>query len=319
MKTVFTRIIIAMLMLSCLMLLVQGGINYGYQLASLEKWHKDIADEFESKLLYMINKAELFPLDASSYSLQALVEKALEDDRILRAVMYNTDGKELFSLSSIISRESEKPHNFMGNIQVMQSFSQKDTSFPIHIDESQIGYLTITTLAPSRYDITRNFFNKTIWIFLISLPVSLLSAVAVSFILSRRLASVPIKLSREISSLAKGNRSVQFSKSNIYEFSLISDAASILQQELLKSQRSRTQFMSNLAHDLRTPVAAMNVQIEGVLEGVFPPSKQVFSHLQTQLTLLHEKIDAFLKISHLESPDYVIKPIRVNLGKTVES
>ncbi len=77
--------------------------------------------------------------------------------------------------------------------------------------------------------------------------------------------------------------------------------------------------MSNLAHDLRTPVAAMNVQIEGVLEGVFHPSKQVFSQLQAQLTFLHEKIDAFLKISHLESPDYLMKLIRVNLGNIVES
>ncbi|MDD4083355.1 MAG: HAMP domain-containing sensor histidine kinase, partial [Sphaerochaetaceae bacterium] len=161
--------------------------------------------------------------------------------------------------------------------------------------------MTVVTLGPTKFSITEDFFRSSFRVFIISLIVSLFLAFILAYFLSRKISSIPIKLSKQLSLLTQGKRDIVFSSSSIKELNLISETATLLQTELLHNQQDRTEFMRNLGHDLKTPLTAMNVIVEGLVDGVFPPDDIIFEKLQKQLKELEQKSEDFLFISKLDA------------------
>ncbi|NQT58962.1 MAG: HAMP domain-containing histidine kinase [Bacteroidetes bacterium] len=314
MKTIFLRVFSIMILLSCIILIAQAAINYGYQFSSVKTWYEDIVSQYQEVFYRELNNAGKYQFYSDTLSLQMLVEETLNDDRILSVQFLDTNDTAVFSVNNQISKGGRVNFSPKSEETYFSQFFTSSNAFPVILDGTELGTLSITSLAPLRYTLTQDFFNKTFLVFLISLPISFIIAFIFSLIFSKRISIVPVMLSKELKELAEGKRNVKFSESSIREFAMISDSASTLQNKLVQTQRNRTEFMNNLAHDLKTPVTALKVQVEGLLDGVFPPEPTLFNNLNIQVQDLQEKVDAFLQISRLESSDTIIHPELCDLG-----
>jgi two-component system, OmpR family, sensor histidine kinase BaeS len=324
MRSLFAKLLIAMMMLSVTILFIQVAINYGNQIVIINRWHERIVDEYQKKFEEQLHLAGKFQNNIESFSLQVLLEKAATDGRIQSAEIKTSEGD---IIASVIYSDDTQPdreespdrHELRPKAVTYKVSEKRESSFAVILDDVELGTLTLFTLGPTKYSVTRDFFRSSVTVFLISLPASLFLAFILAFFLSRKISSIPVKLSKQLSLLTQGKRDIIFTSSSIRELNLISETAASLQAELLHSQQNRTEFMLNLGHDLKSPLTAMNVLVEGLVDGVFPPENAIFERLQTQLRNLQQKSDDFLLISKLDAAEVTLTQDYYNIVPIINS
>ncbi|MDC7218570.1 MAG: HAMP domain-containing sensor histidine kinase [Spirochaetales bacterium] len=151
---------------------------------------------------------------------------------------------------------------------------------------------------------------------LIAIAIVLLTAVTtVSVLMVHRntrkkmeaLSQATRALSMKLTALANGDREVSFYTKNPSEFNEIAQAAELLQYELDKNERERVRWSQDITHDLRTPVTAMKIQLEGMRDGVLAPSEDRYRLLFKEINELEIMLSDFSLLNRIETPDLVLQ------------
>ncbi|MDC7219504.1 MAG: HAMP domain-containing sensor histidine kinase [Spirochaetales bacterium] len=114
-------------------------------------------------------------------------------------------------------------------------------------------------------------------------------------------------LSMKLTALANGEREVSFYTKNPSEFNEIAQAAELLQYELDKNEKERVRWSQDITHDLRTPVTAMKIQLEGMRDGVLSHSKERYDILFKEINELEIMLSDFSLLNRIETPDLVLQ------------
>lgn len=92
-----------------------------------------------------------------------------------------------------------------------------------------------------------------------------------------------------------------------------------LKSEAEKSEREMKQSVSDIAHDLRTPLTVVkgNLQMLGNEEGLSPDSKSYLRICQEKTDLLKDMVDNFFELSVLESDSQALELSKVDVKETL--
>lgn len=141
----------------------------------------------------------------------------------------------------------------------------------------------------------------------IGAAVSLLLAAGVAFLFSSRLARHAAALARGLVRIAAGERGVAFELGGARELDQIAESAGVLQEKLAEEERLRGQWTSDVAHDLRTPLAALRSQLEAMTDGVLPVTSDRLQRASGELSRLEALVAELGELSRIESPE--LKPV----------
>lgn len=133
----------------------------------------------------------------------------------------------------------------------------------------------------------------------------------VSFVFSRRLASETGTLAAGLRELQAGNRSVAFPTEGTAELADIAASADSLQKELDHQENLRHQWAQDIAHDLRTPVAALRSQLEAMADGVLQATGERLNRTLVELGRLESLIVDLRTLTQLESPELSLSSERI--------
>jgi two-component system sensor histidine kinase BaeS len=154
--------------------------------------------------------------------------------------------------------------------------------------------------------------RKTIWISIaFSLPLAFLSAL----LLSRRLTLTARKVASGIQEMARGNLGVRIPEDGADEIVAVARAANELAGKLGREEALRRQWAADVAHDLRTPVAALRAQFEGMADGVLDTSGERIGRNLRELSRIETLVDDLAELTRLESPEMRIRPVPVDLAR----
>ena len=124
------------------------------------------------------------------------------------------------------------------------------------------------------------FMNRQLWgVVLSALLAVFLSGIA-AFIVARQFTLPVNTLMENTQKLASGEYSLRMSNDYQDEFGALVDDFNALAQNLELTKRKEKQWISNAAHELRTPVAMLQAELEAVIDGVHPADEK-------RLNLLH--------------------------------
>jgi two-component system sensor histidine kinase BaeS len=119
-------------------------------------------------------------------------------------------------------------------------------------------------------------------------------AVIVSAVLS---AIVAVHLTRPLDDMthaarriAAGDYGARVPRSGPAEVRSLSDSFNRMALSLADQERLRRDFIVNAAHELRTPLTNLQGYLEGLRDGVIPPSRE-------QFTSLHEEVDRLVRLA----------------------
>ncbi|ABM12655.1 integral membrane sensor signal transduction histidine kinase [Mycolicibacterium vanbaalenii PYR-1] len=116
-----------------------------------------------------------------------------------------------------------------------------------------------------------------------ALAVSALAALAVSWYISRRLQRSVTEVAEAASSVAEGHYDVRVSSPQLGDdFDALADAFNQMASRLQTVESTRQRLFSDLAHEIRTPVAVLEAYIEALEDGVRTLTPQTAAMLRDQ-------------------------------------
>jgi signal transduction histidine kinase len=131
--------------------------------------------------------------------------------------------------------------------------------------------------------------------------------------------SAPIAaLTRGVRVLASGQWSQHIPIYGKNELGELTQAFNHMADDLVQQQTLRKQLMADIAHDLRTPLSVMTLEIEGIKAGLQTPEDAAQS-LQDEVEWLSRLVDDVHTLSLIDAGQLTVQPEPTDLGIFLES
>jgi two-component system sensor histidine kinase BaeS len=162
--------------------------------------------------------------------------------------------------------------------------------------------------------------RKVAWWWIGAAAVAALTvALAVSWFVSRRLAVPLVRLSRAARSFAAGDRAARSGVTGPGELGDLGRAFDGMAGEVARSESARRLLAADIAHELRTPLAALQAGLEELRDGLEPPSLQRLASLHDQALRLGRVVGDLGELSAAESSALSLRKKAVDLADLARS
>lgn len=148
--------------------------------------------------------------------------------------------------------------------------------------------------------------------------VAVVIAMVVGLLFARRIVRPVTKITNTAESIAEGDLSARTGLRGNSEILLLGETIDEMADAIEKSQKQEKQLTSDVAHELRTPLMAIQATIEAIIDGVYEPDAKRLNQIDIEVQRLSKLVDALLKLSRLEMRSQPIKEEPVDLTKLVE-
>lgn len=159
---------------------------------------------------------------------------------------------------------------------------------------------------------------------LVSTGAGVLAALAVaaagSALVARRLTGPIAQTAHAAGLLAAGDFAARVEQPRMGpEMAGLADSVNALAERLEDTERSRIQLMTDLAHELRTPLASIEATVEAITDHVLPADDQTLATLTDQAQRLSRLIDDLALVSRAEERSFHLTIDTVNAGELVRA
>ena len=154
-------------------------------------------------------------------------------------------------------------------------------------------------------------FNRSLWL---AGGTAGLLAVAVGLVLARRLSHPLQELHDAVSRVAGGDFQQEVGPRGVGELEDVASAFNAMAHRLRESERQRQELLAAIAHELRTPLAIIEGNLEAMLDGVRAPTPDLIATLHTQSALLSQLITDLRDLSLADARQLSLRRRSVDLA-----
>jgi signal transduction histidine kinase len=182
-------------------------------------------------------------------------------------------------------------------------FTSRD--FTLEQNGREIGEASITSYGPFFFsEADAALLNALNRILIVIGLIALAAAVIVGFALARRVSKPALESAKTAERIADGDFAARVnSGSGIRELDELIGSVNRLANDLGKQQELRKQLTADMAHELRTPLAAISVQIESMAEGVIEPTPERLEGCRNEIKRLTNLIAGLDRLEEAEMRD----------------
>lgn len=153
----------------------------------------------------------------------------------------------------------------------------------------------------------------------LAVPVALLTALTVAWVVARRLARTVGALAAAAERIATGDLAVRVQTPALGgELARLTSAFNAMADRVARTEATRRRLIGDLAHELRTPLAALEATVDAVTEGVLPADGTTMATLHDQTDRLSHLVADMAAVSKAEERVLVLEPGLLDLGRLVE-
>jgi len=169
----------------------------------------------------------------------------------------------------------------------------------------------LPTMQNTKYSIPR--------IFVISGGIGSLVAFLLVFILTRRLVRPLTEMRLAARSIAAGDFSKRIAIRGEDEIAELSRSFNFMVDALENLENTRREFLSNISHELRTPMTTIKGFIDGILDGVIPPENQntYLSIVRDEVRRMEKLVNDILDLARLQAGDSKLNMTVFDINETV--
>lgn len=170
--------------------------------------------------------------------------------------------------------------------------------YPLYLRGEEIGHLEARTLEQVKEGYFVRSSNRVL---LISVTILGLISVLAGIIASRRLARPILELVDASGDIAGGNLARRVNNKGHDEIGRLSQSFNSMACNLEAQEKLRRTLLSNAAHELRTPLAIISGELEGMLDGVLPIDRSALQSLHDEARRLTAILDGVDELSRAEA------------------
>lgn len=212
-------------------------------------------------------------------------------------------GKKLFismsdhlGLSSRLSLYDAKQQFILGEP------SENPVSYrPIMVNGAVVGYLGLRPVLDQDDALSINFFsNQKRYLFLIYI-LTLISSLVAALLLATYFRKPIQRLLNATRELTKGNYQHQVKVNRNDELGNLSTEINQLAVILDQHENSRRQWVADTSHELKTPLAVLQAQIEAMQDGIRKPTPEHFASMLAQVSSLKKLTQDLADLAQAEA------------------
>lgn len=170
--------------------------------------------------------------------------------------------------------------------------------YPLYLRGEEIGHLEAQVLDRVKEDYFVRSSNRVL---LISVTILGLISIFAGIIASRRLTRPILELVDAADHIAAGDLTRRVNNSGNDEIGRLSQSFNSMAHGLEAQEKLRRTLLSNAAHELRTPLAIISGELEGMLDGVLPTDRSALQSLHDEARRLTAIMDGVDELSRAES------------------
>lgn len=136
---------------------------------------------------------------------------------------------------------------------------------------------------------------------LIAAGAALGVGLVVSLVLSRQITGRVQRLSAASARIAGGDYAERVETGGARELAQLAASFNAMAASLEDTERRRRELIGDVAHELRTPVTVLRGYIEGLGDGVFPPTAETWARLEAETGRLERLVEQLSELSRAES------------------
>ena len=170
--------------------------------------------------------------------------------------------------------------------------------YPLFLAGKEIGSLEVRFLKPRKETV---FIARSNTFLLFSLFIVGAVAVLLSIIFSKKLTN-PIKsLATATEAIMEGNLRRRVAISGSDEIGRLSETFNKMVQKLESQESLRRKLISNVAHELKTPLGAMRSEMEGMMDDIVPLDKKQIQSLYEETGRLKHILEGIEELAQAEA------------------
>lgn len=169
----------------------------------------------------------------------------------------------------------------------------------------------------NRLDIA--FRDNTYHALLMAGATSVIVATLVGLWFSRSLIRPVRKISAAAQEISEGNLSARTGMRGGNELSRLGEQFDAMAESIEKDRQMEMQLTSDVAHELRTPLMAIQATVEAMLDGVYDTDPEHLSLIESEVRRLSRLVDALLKLSRLERRSQPMNEEVCDVGELAEA
>lgn len=226
------------------------------------------------------------------------------EGRILIAVGEDKDDIDMSeTIPSELMDEVNSDKEISNDSQIYDVFSSPRYIYavPIHEDGQVCGTVFVCASSVMLSDLLEYIIKAII---ISSIWVILATLVAV-YIVTERVTSPLKEISLAAKSFAAGKFDVRVPVRGRDEVAELAEAINNMAESLDNYDNMRNTFMSNVSHDLRTPMTSISGFIDGILDGVIPSEKHEYylKIVSSEVRRLSRLVSTLLDLSRIQAGD----------------
>lgn len=176
----------------------------------------------------------------------------------------------------------------------------------VYEGDSLIGYYSVN-IDEFKDDIANEaLFASMLRISFVAFAVSLLISLLAAYLFSRSISGPADILSAHLREMSEGNLDEEVTIQGDAELVGIGSSVETLRKRMVHEQGLRAQWGQDIAHDLRTPVASVKSQVEGMEDSVLKPTPERFQMMMKELERMESLIGDLETLMRLESPEIFV-------------
>ena len=134
-----------------------------------------------------------------------------------------------------------------------------------------------------------------------TLPLAVVISVVAVQVLARGMTSPLREMTAAARAMAQGDYTLRVRASSRDEVGQLAGAFNTMADDLEQADRLRKELVANVSHELRTPVAALQAQLENMVDGVSPMDRATLEVALAQTERLGRLVTDLLDLSRLEA------------------
>jgi two-component system sensor histidine kinase BaeS len=161
----------------------------------------------------------------------------------------------------------------------------------VEVDGRTVGWVGFRPAAQVTAPEAHHFLEYQGRALLWSLLVALLLATALGYLLARSLSRPVVRLRNTVQELTRGQYAARVAVGSDDEIGQLARHVNRLAETLEKNETARRRWTADVAHELRTPLAVLQGEIDAVRDGVRPYSAAAMASLHEEVAHLVKLVD----------------------------
>ena len=194
----------------------------------------------------------------------------------------------------------------------------EDKLFPIEVNGGSVGWLGVAMISGIKLPEEEAFITRLRNNLLLGLGIGLAVAALLAWLLARHLSRPINEVAVGIRALAAGSFSNRLNTSGSDEIARLGDDVNRLSSALSEHETARKRWMSDMAHELRTPLAIISGELEAMSDGVRPLDKEQLGSVREEVKHLSALIDDLHKLTLTDSGALAYKMRSVDINELMQ-